>query len=261
MGEPNEPKKETVRITLPPPKESEKPVGPRKPTVRISLPTRPPHNAPLRPVVDPNNRPAPPPLAKPPMPPVSSIKPPAPPKFRPPPIPPRKSAGEAGPSLPPVLPKPPVKPPLPPTLGAPKSAPVADDARTTTRDEKKEPASVESELPAKTPPPVPAKAGIYPGARSSSPGPKQETARISTMSEPPLPPLKPKPAVNMTKTQPLIKAPVSDAPVAAVNIAPTTAPRSSLSSAIEAVPLPLLWALAAVSFVVFLIQLWNYITV
>jgi hypothetical protein len=61
----------------------------------------------------------------------------------------------------------------------------------------------------------------------------------------------------MTKTQPLIKAPQDERPVASVKV--SSAP--SVVSAIDAVPLPILWALLGVSALTFLIQLWNYFSV
>jgi hypothetical protein len=56
----------------------------------------------------------------------------------------------------------------------------------------------------------------------------------------------------------LISTPVAAAPLATVNFAPATA---SPVAGLDAIPMPFVWTLAAVSFVVFLIQLWNYFTV
>lgn len=103
------------------------------------------------------------------------------------------------------------------------------------------------------PPPLPDNSGTYPRLTNFA-GPKKETARISTLPEPP----PPKPVVNMAKTQPLIKNPTAEAPVAAITVAPSIA---SPSPGLAAVSTLFLWALAALSFVVFLIQLWNYFSV
>ncbi len=85
--------------------------------------------------------------------------------------------------------------------------------------------------------------------------PKKETARISILPDPP--PGSRAPTVNMTKTQPLIKAPLAPAPHVPVTVAPTGA----ISGAIDAVPRALLWALLGISALIFLIQLWNYFSV
>ena len=81
-------------------------------------------------------------------------------------------------------------------------------------------------------------------------GPKKETARISILPRPT--PAGPAP-INMTKTQPLIVQPTATTPVAPVVI--TSRPLAQL----ETIPRPLCWALLAISAVIFLIQIWNYI--
>jgi hypothetical protein len=81
--------------------------------------------------------------------------------------------------------------------------------------------------------------------------PKKETVRISVLPEAPT-----KPAVEMKKTQVLIDLPVVKAPTTRVTVAP--APQSV--SRINEVPMPLCWALFAVSAATLLIQIWNYLS-
>jgi hypothetical protein len=61
------------------------------------------------------------------------------------------------------------------------------------------------------------------------------------------------PAINMTKTQPLLIHPAATIPPAPVVI--TSKPVAPL----EAISRSLAWALLAVSAVIFLIQIWNYV--
>jgi hypothetical protein len=80
-------------------------------------------------------------------------------------------------------------------------------------------------------------------------GPKKETARIAVL---PRPTPTSTPAINMTKTQPLLIHPVGTTPVAPVVItSKPIAPR-------DAIPRSLAWGLLAISAVIFLIQIWNY---
>lgn len=66
----------------------------------------------------------------------------------------------------------------------------------------------------------------------------------------------------MAKTQPLIKAPEDERPVAPVSVSSAGAqPSFAAWHAIDAIPLPILWALLGISALTFLIQLWNYFTV
>ena len=81
-------------------------------------------------------------------------------------------------------------------------------------------------------------------------GPKKETARISVL---PRPTPVAAPAINMTKTQPLLIHPVGTSPVAPVVI--TSKPVAPL----DAIPRSLAWGLLAISAVIFLIQIWNYV--
>jgi hypothetical protein len=99
--------------------------------------------------------------------------------------------------------------------------------------------------PAPPPPstkPSPAAQAPVPGALSSSP--KNETARIPRMPEPPSRPL---PTVQMKKTQPLIAM-------------PHTAPQSaSIAVALaEKTAMPLCWVLLGVSAIILIIQIWTY---
>ena len=81
-------------------------------------------------------------------------------------------------------------------------------------------------------------------------GPKKETARISIL---PRPVATPAPAINMTKTQPLLVHPSTAAPAAPVII--TSKPLAPL----DAIPRPLCWAVLGISALIFLIQIWNYV--
>lgn len=77
-------------------------------------------------------------------------------------------------------------------------------------------------------------------------GPKNETARISILPHPhPV-----VPAVNMTKTQPLLIHPAGTVQPAPIVIT---------SKPIAPIPRPLCWALLAISALIFLIQIWNYV--
>ena len=107
MADPKEPKKETVRITLPP-----RPAGQPAPpgatgrdTVRINLPARPPANGTvLRPPPGAATPAARPPVAQAPLPPAPAKAVAPPPVFRkPPPPPPSASAATA--AAPPLMPR------------------------------------------------------------------------------------------------------------------------------------------------------------
>jgi hypothetical protein len=81
-------------------------------------------------------------------------------------------------------------------------------------------------------------------------GPKQETARISIL---PRPAVVAAPAINMTKTQPLLIHPAGSTPLAPVVItSKPLAPR-------DAIPRSLAWTVFAVATLIFLIQIWNYV--
>ncbi|HEX8078493.1 MAG TPA: hypothetical protein VF511_11810 [Chthoniobacterales bacterium] len=87
-------------------------------------------------------------------------------------------------------------------------------------------------------------------APSIQPGPKKETARIGVL---PRPTPTAAPAINMTKTQPLLIQPAASTPVTPVVI--TSRPLAP----VEAIPRPLCWALFGISAAIFLIQIWNYV--
>jgi hypothetical protein len=150
MADSPEPKKETVRITLPP-RPGGAAAGPNAPsrdTVRINMPARPPSNgAPVPPRPGPMRPPGAaggavrPPMAHAPLPPAPSKAVTPPPLFKGKPVAPVSSAT---PAAGPLLPKAP---------SAPSSAPV----------------------PASRP--------------MSAPGPKKETARITVLPDPPAKPL------------------------------------------------------------------------
>ena len=82
-----------------------------------------------------------------------------------------------------------------------------------------------------------------------TPAPKKETARITVLSDPPA-----KPAVQMKKTQPAIDLPAIETPATAVTVAPEPRLR------IDAIPMPLCWALLAASVTILILQIWNYLS-
>jgi hypothetical protein len=81
-------------------------------------------------------------------------------------------------------------------------------------------------------------------------GPKEETARISVL---PRPTPAAAQAINMTKTQPLLIQPTGAVPMAPVVIT------SKPVAPVDAIPRSLAWGLLAISAVIFLIQIWNYV--
>jgi hypothetical protein len=82
------------------------------------------------------------------------------------------------------------------------------------------------------------------------PKPPGVEARISIL---PRPVPAPAPAINMTKTQPLLVHAAGSAPAAPVIITRKPLPR------VDAIPRSLCWGLFAISTVIFLIQIWNYV--
>ena len=188
-----EPKKETVRIALPPRPEQagSVPSIAKRDTARIVLPAR----APVTPIRR------------------------EPPKITPVP------ASEATADTPTILRRPPA---IQPANTSPLLQPLP------------KPPGVEDESA-----PVPATE-----APSVHRGPKKETARISIL---PRPAATPAPAINMTKTQPLLVQPSTAAPAAPVII--TSKPLAPL----DAIPRPLCWAVLGISALIFLIQIWNYV--
>lgn len=226
MGDAHQPKKETVRITLPPPPRSNG--GESGDTVRIHLPPPPGiGNAsapqPTKPLPRP---PAAPLIARPPA--ITSSAAPV----RPPTITPSAAATSAGKTLPPPMPpRPRVLPPAPRVLPPTASANVS------------------------------AAPSHYPGSASQS-GPKKETARISILPEPTVPTST---AVKMSKTQPLLMVPsaqpaVTTLPVKSSVTRPLVSPTPPAPAAVDraAIPLPLVWAAFGISAVALLIQIWNY---
>ncbi len=225
MADPHEPKKETVRITLPP-RPSPSPSGtPGRDTVRINLPARPPANG-----VSPGSTSAPAERAAPlpqDSPGVPVVTPPAlqtpalspkPLPFLPPPSP--SSSASAAAAAPPTSKTPTT--PLPPSpIPAPPASSTAAAA-----------------MPAITP------------VSDHSPGPKKETARITVLPDPPP---RRTPTVQMKKTQPLITMPDRQREGAPITVATTNpAPMA------DTIPMPLCWALLGVSTLVLLIQIWSY---
>jgi hypothetical protein len=82
-------------------------------------------------------------------------------------------------------------------------------------------------------------------------GPKKETARITVLPDQP----KVSGSVQMKKTQPLISMPVPTAPVTPVNVAPKEA-----APKVDAISIPVCWALLGTSAAILLIQIWNYLS-
>jgi hypothetical protein len=88
-------------------------------------------------------------------------------------------------------------------------------------------------------PPSPAAQSPLPGALSS--GPKNETARVARMPDPP--------SVQMKKTQPLIAVPHAAPQSASIAVAPA-----------EKSAMPLCWVLLGVSAIILIIQIWTYLS-
>jgi hypothetical protein len=118
MADPKEPKKETVRITLPP-GAGQPPAtpAPEPDTVRINLPTRPPPQPPSGPASTPPR----PPLAQTPLPPPPAKRVDPPPLSRPPPGPLAGSGlASGGVPAPPPMPAPPTGPAAETVASSPK---------------------------------------------------------------------------------------------------------------------------------------------
>jgi thioredoxin 1 len=199
-----EPKKETVRIALPPRPETAGSTQneAKRDTARIVLPSR----TPVTPI-----------------------------RRLPPNVTPLPAAGPA-PEAPSVLPR---RPPVITPVTSPMLQPLP------------KPPGIENESDSNNNlRPVPPLRDESAAARAVNRGPKQETARINILPRPT--PVAP-PAINMTKTQPLLVQPAATAPVAPVVI--TSRPIVPL----ETIPRPLCWALVGISAVIFLIQIWNYV--
>jgi hypothetical protein len=218
MPDSPEPKKETVRITLPPRPggPTAAPNAPGRETVRINMPVRPPSNgAPAPPRPGPMRPPgaaggaARPPMAHAPLPPAPSKAVTPPPLFKGKPV---TSGSPATPAPAPLVPKAPSAPPAAPV---PQNRPL------------------------------------------STPGPKKETARITVLPDPPAKPLgaiqmkKTQPL----STMPEPAAPISPIKVAA---APIPAHVVVDTSADDGIPMALCWGLFGVSAIVLVVQIWNY---
>ena len=197
-----EPKKETVRIALPPRPEqaASAPSIAKRDTARIVLPSRTP---------------------------VTTIRR-LPPTITP--LPASESTVEA----PSILPR---RPPETPAA-SPLLQPLP------------KPPGMETDPGAAIRPVPPARDESVMGALSVNRGPKKETARISVL---PRPAPVAAPAINMTKTQPLLIHPTGSTPVAPVVITSKPVAR------VDAIPRSLAWGLLAISALIFLIQIWNYV--
>jgi hypothetical protein len=198
-----EPKKETVRIALPPrPDNASSPsAAAKRDTARIVLPSRTPV-APLR-HFPPKITPLPSPDSTTESPTISVRRPPV--------APPQSVA--ASPLLQP-LPK-----PAGPEMSSESSASLPSEPQTAS-------------------------------APSIQRGPKKETARISIL---PRPAAAPAPAINMTKTQPLLIRQASAVQPVPVIIAPKPA------DLFDSIPRPFCWALFGLAALIFLIQILNYV--
>jgi hypothetical protein len=108
-----------------------------------------------------------------------------------------------------------------------------------------------SALPAS--PPVAHKMPVVPesppAASSSTPGLKNETARIAIMPEPKAA----TPRIQMLKPQRLLIAPPPAKPAAPLLIDPETS-----RDMVESIPVSLCWVLLGISALIFIIQLWVY---
>jgi hypothetical protein len=209
-----EPKKETVRIALPP-RPDKAPPAPssiKRDTARIVLPSRTPV-APLRRL---------------------------PPKITS--LPPADSTTES-PTI--SVRRPPVAPPQV-TATSPLLRPLPKPPGSETSGESR---AASNPLPAASPGADETDSQSSGGA-SVQPGPKKETARISIL---PRPTPVAKPAINMTKTQPLLIQ-----PAAGVQPAPVIISSKPLDP-FELLPKSFCWGLFGIASVIFLIQIWNYI--
>jgi len=72
----------------------------------------------------------------------------------------------------------------------------------------------------------------------------------------PEPPAMPAPAVEMKKTQPLIAMPQITPQSPSMAVTPTE--KGEESATVNAIPMPICWALLGVSTVILIIQIWTY---
>lgn len=236
MSDPNEPKKETVRIPLPPASgtTSGEQASEAHDTARINLSEDPPTDSPAAPQAEPIAPPKPRraiqtlsagAVGPPPLKPSRSPSPPtAPPAATPEAREATPTSGLTEPTVPAALPAMPPRPrvlPPPPRVAPPVSAPGS----------------------------ISAAPSNYPGSGAHA-GPRKETARIASLPEKTAPPA---PAMKMTKTQPLMRAPVAKIQSAPVTVAAST------PTGLDAIPLPICWTIFGISSVTLLIQIWNYL--
>lgn len=128
------------------------------------------------------------------------------------------------------IPSPPNKPIQPPPFVAP--SPLA---------------TAKSKVPISSPAAAALPLPVIPPSASDSP--KNETERITVLSDPPS-----KSAVQMKKAQPLIDMPAAAAPDAPITTAPEPEP------VVDVIPKPLCWALVSLSTAVLIIQILNYVS-
>jgi hypothetical protein len=206
-----EPKKETVRIALPPrPEQAGSAPGiVKRDTARIVLPSR----TPVTPI-----RRLPPKIA-----PVPSTQ-----------------ETESTTEAPRILPRRP--PGAPPASTSPLLQPLPKPPGADT--------DAEPGAPIRPVPPIREEIG---SASSVNRGPMKETARISIL---PRPAAVAPPTINMTKTQPLLIHPTGSAPVAPVVPVVIT---SKPVVRVDAIPRSLAWTVFGIAFMIFLIQIWNYV--
>ncbi len=227
MADLNEPKKETVRITLPP--ESSRPpaavLEDGKP--RINLPNRfpglpgagKPSASSLRPPSAGPVRPPPPSAVAPkPLPSNSGLRPPAPPMARPP------------------APTPGAVRPARSSMPTPAQSPLTSGTKM-------------PEVPSltKTPPPgrpLPASPAKLENHSATLSGPRKETARIADSSM--------KATVRLSSVQPLLSPPDLRHPPVVANSQP--------ARLVDSVPTSLCWGLLAASTLALLTQLWTYLS-
>ena len=305
MADTNEPRKETVRIALPPPtcrKSGGSRYGPDQfpprpaaharttdggatkaaalqrsgsassvgtgpsaaPAVLHAPAPKPAAAAPL--VPKPAGPVTPPPMARPPMPVASGTKPVRPPTFTPPTVDAvrRRSAAASSAARCDAGRGP---PPRPPPVHRPRRAPVPREpplARIPTVHRRVRRLGRAFSL---------RRPGRYPlRARSRALLPRRLITRVPlrrparrkrprASASCPNRPRRPAPPVKMAKTQPLMTAPEAKAPAAPVKVAPAAPiapPAPELERDVDAIPLPLVWAVFVISAVTFLIQIWNY---
>lgn len=243
MADVNEPKKETVRITLPPRE------GETASSDIVRLPGAPDRPVPVTPEAGGTSQ-----SSSSPAPPASSRSAADPPMARSP----NSSAAPPTPSTPPS----PFRPPAVPPPSAPRAtSTVAENAET--------PAVAMPPRPRVLPPaprvvnPAAPSSGAsaafkdFPGSGSQT-RPKQETARINTS---PKSSARSRAGVAMGKTQPLLTVPQPNRDPAVISHrvpAPAVVTPGATPSGVDAIPMPLLWLAFGISAITLIIQIWNY---